>query len=221
MGDRGARAASTREPPVVSDDSLPFVDPPWDAPLDVERALSDIPPESTISGMFFLAVVTAAKTRGTTLPSTRQRYVQFTFYPLTELARLLVEASERFFPERTLRHALRTLGRSSPDAFLASTLGRVTLGSTREVHSAVAAMASGYELNVRPCSVAVLDRGARWTVIRLDNIVHFLDSHHVGNFEGLLRFARVKGVVRIASRSATSADFLLTWDVGKAASITG
>ena len=55
-----------------------------------------------------------------------------------ELARILVEASERFFPERTLRHALRTLGRSSPDAFLASILGRVTLGSTREVHSAVA-----------------------------------------------------------------------------------
>ena len=220
MGDRGAGAASTREPPVVSDDSLPFVDPPWGAPLDVERALSDIPSDSTISGMFFLAIVTAAKTRGIALTSARKRYVQFTFYPLAELARLLVEASETFFPERTLRHALRILGRSSPDAFLASTLGRVTLGSTREAHSAVAAMTNGYELNVRPCSVAVLDRGARWTVIRLDNIVHFLDSHHVGNFEGLLRFAGVKGVVRIASRSATSAEFLLTWDAAKAAPIT-
>jgi uncharacterized protein (TIGR02265 family) len=220
MRDRKAGAGSTKEPPVVSDESLPFVDPPWAAPLDVERALSDIPADSTISGMFFLAVVTAAKTRGITLPSARKRYVQFTFYPLAELARLLVEASERFFPERTLRHALRTLGRSSPDAFLASTLGRVTLGSTREVHSAVAAMANGYEPNVRPCSVAVLDKGARWAVIRLDNIVHFLDSHHVGNFEGLLRFAGFKGVVRIASRSPTSADFLLTWDGAKPASIT-
>jgi hypothetical protein len=81
-------------------------------------------------------------------------------------------------------------------------------------------MANGYELNVRPCSVAVLDKGARWAVIRLDNIVHFLDSHHVGNFEGLLRFAGFKGVVRIASRSPTSADFLLTWDGAKPASIT-
>jgi hypothetical protein len=78
-------------------------------------------------------------------------------------------------------------------------------------------MANGYELNVGPCSVAVLDKGARWTVIRLDNIVHFLDSHHVGNFEGVLRFAGVKGVVRIASRSPTSADFLLTWDAAKPA----
>jgi uncharacterized protein (TIGR02265 family) len=220
MRDRGGGAGSTREPPVVSDESLPFVDPPWNAPLDVERALSDIPADSTISGMFFLAVVTAAEMRGVTLPSARKRYVQFTFYPLIELARLLVEASERFFPERTLRHALRTLGRSSPDAFLASTLGRVTLGSTREAHAAVAAMASGYSLNLRPCSVAVLDKGARWTVVRLDKIVYFLDSHHVGTFEGLLRFAGVKGTVRIARRSPTSADFLLTWDEAKPVSIT-
>jgi len=171
--------------------------------------------------MFFLAVVTAARTRGVTLPSARERYVRFTFYPLAELTRLLVEASERFFPERTLRHALRTLGRSSPDAFLASTLGRVTLGSTREVHAAVAAMANGYELNVRPCSVSVRDNGARWTVVRLDKIVYFLDSHHVGTFEGLLRFAGVKGAVRIASRSPTSADFLLTWDEATPAASSG
>jgi hypothetical protein len=111
MHDRGA--GPTREPPVVSDEGRPFVDPPWDAPLDVERALSDIPSDSKISGMFFVAVVTGAKTRGIALPSARERYVQFTFYPLAEFARLLVEASERFFPERTLRHALRTLGRSS------------------------------------------------------------------------------------------------------------
>jgi hypothetical protein len=87
----------------------------------------------------------------------------------------------------------------------------VTLGSTEGVHPAVAAMASGYELNLRPCRVSTLDSGARWTVLRLDKIVHFLDSHHVGNFEGLLRFAGVRGAVRIASRSPTSADLLLTW----------
>jgi uncharacterized protein (TIGR02265 family) len=208
---RGAGAGSATEPPVMSDANLPFVDPPWDAPLDVARVLSDIPTDSKISGMFFLAVVSGAKTRGIALPSARERYVQFTFYPLAEFARILVEASERFFPERTLRHALRTLGRSSPEAFLASTLGRVTLGSTEGVHPAVAAMANGYELNLRPCHVSTVDSGANWTVVRMDKVVHFLDSHHVGNFEGLLRFAGVRGAVRIASRSPTSADLLLTW----------
>jgi hypothetical protein len=46
----------------------------------------------------------------------------------------------------------------------------------------------------------------------LEKIVYFLDSHHVGTFEGVLRFAGVKGVVRMASFGPASADFLLTWD---------
>jgi uncharacterized protein (TIGR02265 family) len=212
MRDLKAGAVSTKEPPTLSDEGRPFVDPPWDAALDVGRALSGIPGDAKISGMFFVAVVAGAKTRGIALPSARERYVQFTFYPLAELALLLVEASERFFPGRTLRHALRTLGRSSPAAFLSSTLGRVTLGSTEGVHPAVAAMTKAYELNVRPSRVSTLESGARWTVVRLDKIVYFLDSHHVGTFEGILRFAGVKGAVRIASRSPVSADFLLTWD---------
>jgi uncharacterized protein (TIGR02265 family) len=138
--------------------------------------------------------------------------VQFNFYPLAELARLLVEAAERFFPGRTLRHALRTLGRAAPDAFLSSTLGKVTLGSTEGVHAAVAAMANAYELNLRPSRVSVPDSGASWVVVRLDKVLYFLDSHHVGTFEGILRFAGVNGAVRVASRSPASADFLLTWD---------
>jgi uncharacterized protein (TIGR02265 family) len=212
MRDRGVGTVSTREPPTVSDGGRSFVDPPWDAPLDVKRALSDIPVDAKIAGMFFVAVVAGAKARGIMLPSARERYLQFTFYPLAEFARLLIEACERFFPERTLRHALRTLGRSSHDAFLASTLGRVTLGSTQGVHPAVAAMANAYELNVRPSRVSTLEHGARWAVVRLEKIVYFLDSHHVGTFEGVLRFAGVKGVVRIASFGPASADFLLTWD---------
>lgn len=178
----------------------------------MERALSTIPADAKISGMFFVALVTGAKTRGLALPSSRERYVPFNFYPVTELARLLIEAAERFYPERTLRHALRTLGRSAPDAFLSSTLGKVTLGSTAGVHAAVAAMANAYELNLRPSRVSTLESGADWVVIRLDKVVYFVDSHHVGTFEGTLRFAGVKGSVQLASRGNASADFLVTWD---------
>jgi hypothetical protein len=53
--------------------------------------------------------------------------------------------------------------------------------------------------------------GPTWATVRLDKVPYFLDSHHVGTFEGVLRFAGVQGTVRIASRSATSADLLLTW----------
>jgi uncharacterized protein (TIGR02265 family) len=202
----------TKAPPTTSPEGRPFVDPPWNAALDAAKGASLVPAHATISGMFFLAVVSGAKARGVTLPSARERYVQFTFYPVAELARLLVEAAERFYPQRTLRLGLRALGAFAPSAFLASTLGKVTLGSTEGVHAAAAAMANAYELNLRPSRVAILDSGSNWTIVRLEDLHYFLDSHHVGVFEGTLRHAGVKGIVQIASRTPASADFLLRWE---------
>jgi hypothetical protein len=60
--------------------------------------------------------------------------------------------------------------------------------------------------------VSTLDSGPDWAVVRLDKVFYFVDSHHVGSFEGILRFAGVKGTVRIASRGSASADLLLAWD---------
>jgi hypothetical protein len=48
-------------------------------------------------------------------------------------------------------------------------------------------------------------------VVRIDRVPYFLDSHHVGTFEGVLRHERTEGTVKIASRSTTSADLLLSW----------
>jgi uncharacterized protein (TIGR02265 family) len=209
MVDRGS--AGNKAPP-TSYEGRPFVDPPWDAPIDVERALAIIPADSTISGMFFSYLVGAAKAKNHVLPSARDRYLAFNFYPVAELARLVIEAAPLFFPGRSLRFALRTLGRHSPDAFLSSTLGKVTLGSTEGVHAAFAAIANAYELNLRPSRVAIVDRGPTWAVVRIDKVFYFLDSHHVGTFEGIFKFAGVNGTVRIASRSASSADLQLSWD---------
>jgi uncharacterized protein (TIGR02265 family) len=116
--------------PATSSDGRPFVEPPWDAALDATRAIAAVPTDATISGMFFAALVAGAKARNVSLPSARERYTPFHFYPVADLSRLLVEASDRFFPGRPLRQALRTLGRAGPAALLSSTLGKVTLGST-------------------------------------------------------------------------------------------
>jgi uncharacterized protein (TIGR02265 family) len=200
----------------MSSEGRPFVDPPWEAPLDVERVLAGISPDAKISGMFFASVVAGAKMRNLVLSSARDRYVPFNFYPVADFARLLVEAAQRFFAgRRSLRHALRSLGRAAPDAFLSSTLGKVTLGSTAGVHAAVAAMANAYELNLRPSRVSTLDSGPDWVTVRLDKVSYFLDSHHVGTFEGTLRFAGVKGSVQIATRGSASADLLLVWGPGQ------
>ena len=205
------RSAGSRVPPSHSEDGRPFVDPPWEAPVDVDRCLAGIPADATISGMFFTYLIAAAKAMGTPLPSAGDRYLAFKFYPVSDLARLVLEAIPLLFPGRPLRQALRVLGRRAPDAFLSSTLGKVTLGSALDAHASIAAIAGAYEVNLRPSRVAVLDKGPRWATVRVDKVHYFLDSHHVGTFEGVLKHAGAEGAVRIASRSPSSADLLLEW----------
>lgn len=189
----------------------PFLSPPWDAPLDAEAAVAAIPETATISGMFLSPLVTGAQKRGIVLKSARERYVGFTFYPLREHARLLLEVCARMYPDRPLRQVLRKLGRGAPSALLASTLGKVVLGSVEGPHDVIAAMAKAYPLNARPSRVTVIESTRGRSVVRLEDIFYFLDSHHVGAFEGVLNFAKVEGQVLIAKRGRASADLLLEW----------
>jgi uncharacterized protein (TIGR02265 family) len=161
--------------------------------------------------MFLAPLAQEAVRRGTQLPSARERYLPFSFYPLREHARLLVETCQRLYPDRSLRQGLRKLGRGAPQALVASTLGKVVLGSAHGVHEIIAAMAKAYPLNARPSSVTVLEAASGRSVVRLDDIYYFLDCHHVGAFEGVLNYARTGGTVRICSRSRSSADLLLEW----------
>ncbi len=188
-----------------------FVDPPWSRPLDPMAVLQTIPASSTIAGMFFLAALEGARRRGVTLSPSRDRYLRFGFYPLAEFVPLLVEAAKKFYPERSLREALRAIGHAGPAAFSASVLGKVTLGAAEGVHAAVRAIASTYAINVPGSRCDVLESSQRSAIVGLRDVYHFLDSHHVGVFEGTLNYAGVSGRVRIASQNATSADLLLEW----------
>ncbi|HTQ02987.1 MAG TPA: DUF2378 family protein [Polyangiaceae bacterium] len=188
-----------------------FIEPPWSRPLDPMTVLHAVPASSTIAGMFFLAALEGAKRRGLTLSPARERYLRFGFYPLGEFVPLLVEAARKFYPDRSLREALRAVGQAGPAAFSASVLGKVTLGAAEGVHAAVGAIASTYAINVPGSRCDVLESSPRRTIVGLRDVHHFLDSHHVGVFEGTLQYAGVKGSVRIASHGATSADLLLEW----------
>jgi uncharacterized protein (TIGR02265 family) len=191
-----------------------FVEPPWDAPLDAQEEIARVPEDATISGMFLAPLALEAGRQGVPLPSARDRYVPFKFYPLREHCRLLVEMCERLFGDRPLRQGLRKLGRGAPAALVASTLGKVVLGSAEGVDQVVSAMAKAYPLNARPSRVTVLETMPGRAVVRLEDVHYFLDSHHVGTFEGALKFAGVAGRVLIASQSRTCADLLLEWSAG-------
>jgi hypothetical protein len=188
-----------------------FTEAPWGAPLDVEACVAAMPESATISGMFLLALQRQAEREGYALPSARDRYVPFRFYPLREHAALLVETCERRFPRLSLRQGLRKLGRGAPGALLTSTLGKVVLGAAEGVPETVRAMADAYPLNAKPSRVTIREQGPGRIVVRLEDIHYFLDCHHVGTFEGVLRHAGVDGTVRLHMHAPAVADMLLTW----------
>lgn len=152
-----------------------------------------------------------AKKRGVTRQFPRERYVAFNLYPLREHARWLIDTANEVFPEKPTREALRKLGRAAANAFVASTLGKVTLGAAEGVHDIVTAFAKGYELNMQPGSAVIVDSQPRRIVVRVDEVHHFLDCHHVGAFEGAMNRADIRGRVTIAMRGTASADLLLEW----------
>jgi len=191
---------------------MEFAEPPWAAPLDAARVIAAVPASATIAGMFFLALAEGAERRQMLLEMPRARYLPFGFYPVKEFAPLLVKAAGLFHPERSLREGLRRIGRVGPAAFLGSTLGRVTLGASEGVHQIVLAIAKTYAINIRPSRCGVLESQPRSMVVCLDDVCYFLDSHHVGVFEGTLDFAGVQGRVLIHRRSDTAADLRLDWD---------
>ena len=188
-----------------------FEEPPWTAPLDAEVEIRALPPTAQVRGVMIAPMFAAAKKRGTAASTARERYLSFTLYPLHEHVRLLVDSCEASFPELPLRQGLRKLGRGASDAFGASTLGKVTLGAAQGVHDIVTAFAKGYELNLQPGRASVIESGPRRIVVSLEEVHYFLDSHHVGAFEGVLKRAGVRGRVSIARRGRAAADLLLAW----------
>jgi len=188
-----------------------FVEPLWMAPLDCDAALAAIPSTATISGMFIAPLVVEAKRLGVVLPSARERYLPFQFYPLVEHARVMLETCARIYPNVPIRFALRKLGRGAPKALVTSTLGKVVLASAEGVHDVVDAMAKAYPLNARPSKVTVVERAPGRVIVRLEELHYFIDSHHVGAFEGAMKYAGAEGRVLIAPRGKASADFLLEW----------
>jgi uncharacterized protein (TIGR02265 family) len=187
-----------------------FVEPPWDAPLDGERELLAIPESALVRGLLIAPMIAENKRRGIARQPPRPRYVTFNQYPLRELARVMLDHCHDVFPDLPLRTALRKIGRAAATAFVGSTVGKVTLGSAEGIHDVVAAFAKGYELSLQPGSATVIEQSAKHMIVTLDQVYHFIDSHHIGAFEGALKRAGVRGKITIAARPP-SADLLLEW----------
>jgi uncharacterized protein (TIGR02265 family) len=208
----GSLAPPCRLADLVAMSSADFHAPTWDAPFDAESAIAAIPETATLTGTFLAAVADEAKARGLPLPSARDRYLGFKPYPLREHARLLVEAARAFWPEASIRVGLRSLGRAAPATLVRSLSGRVVFGSAEGVHEALRAMAKSYSIHMKPGSMEIEALDARRAVARLRQIYTFLDPHHVGVLEGVMKFSGVKGTVKLRALGPTSADLLCEWE---------
>lgn len=185
--------------------------PPWDEPLDAAALIHAIPSFATMTGLFLQAIVDRTRASGAHLAS-REHYVAFRRYPLREHATLLVDAARALWPGEPLRSGLRRIGRGAPRALVHSIVGRVVLGSADGPDAMLEAMARSYAIHTSPGDVEVIKVAPRQVVVRLREIHHFADSHHVGVFEGVLRLAAVRdGRVRVHRYSRTDADLLCEW----------
>lgn len=191
-----------------------FRAPSADAPLDVEQVLRAIPANATMTGLFLAAVVREAARVNVRLPSARERYGSFRPYPLREHAELLVQAAQALWPTLPIRTSLRKLGRGAPRTLVQSMVGRVVLGSVEGPMEILRAMAKSYPIHSQPGTLEVVELAPGRAVVRMQEIHHFLDSHHVGVFEGVLRWAQVQGTVRIHPYSRVDADLLCEWKAG-------
>ena len=192
-------------------DPSEFVEPPWDAPLDTGAVLSRISESATIAGFYTEPLVREARRIGKLPSSARERYIAFRFYPLREHVQMLIECAGLMFPALPIRQGLRKLGRAAPGALLQSTLGKVVFGSAEGARQALDAIARTYAINVRPSSAEVVDASPTSAIVRVRGAPFFLDSHHVGVFEGTMTFAGVRGSVKVRMLGMDDADFLCDW----------
>lgn len=190
-----------------------WLDPPWYAPLDADACVRAIPESASMTGMFLQAVQDVARGRNVAVGSGRERYTAFNRYPLREHCQLLIEVGRAVYPRASLREALRKLGRGAPETLVNSLIGRVVLGSVEGPVATLRAMAKSYMLHMSPGTLEVVELDERSAVVRLNEIYNFLDCHNVGVFEGVLRYAGVRGRVRIHSHSPFEADLLCEWEV--------
>lgn len=190
-----------------------FVEPSWDAPLDIEATIAAVPETATVKGMFFHAPLQQAKrVRGVAI--TDKRFVGFKDYAVREHMRVLADCAGAVHPNSPTREGLRRLGRDAYDTFAASMVGRVVMSVTaRQWEGVVKVVGRAYSVvgNTSAASVETLGEGE--THIRVTGVWNFPDCYHVGILEAAMRAHEVSGVVKLCAHAQDSYTYELTWRV--------
>ena len=184
---------------------------PWDEPLDALDALHRIRPRATIAGVFTGPMARVAAQYGIRLPRPWSAYRLQGQYPLREHVTLLIDVTRTLFPDVSLRRGLYKMGKAAVEPYLESMLGKVTVGATEDPELVLRATGQSYGINLPGSSVTVeaFQRGE--CRVSLQHVPYFLDSHHVGLFEQMLRRCGLRTETDIAMLGDDSAMYRIRW----------
>lgn len=186
--------------------------PDWDAPLAVDDYVRATPKGAKIKGLFVEAVAEACRAKGLPLATARERYLAFNDYPLVEHLRVLADGAAALFPDRSLRRGLRSIGRSAYSTLVQSTFGKVVFGGGAvEMRPSIDAILRAYAVTMPSGKIDIIDSTPSSVTLRMTAIYTFLDSHHVGIFEGLAYACGVHAEVRVRLASLVAGDVRVTW----------
>ncbi len=204
--------------PAASDPSTSaFHDPDFAAPVDLDGHLALLPPRATGKGMFFAALLAlGARMRPgldlCTLASVPlRRYIPFRDYPMDEYLRLEVTTAGAVYRGVPLGEGMRRLGWTALDSLLGSHVGKTVFGILgRDVELLLLHTPKIYDLTLNFGRVFAEKVSRGRFLVHASGMPIFLETYHVGVFEGALRHCRVPGRVRIAASGLEDATFEVT-----------
>ncbi len=187
-----------------------FVRPNFSLPIDLAAQKRLIQPGATVKGMQLQALVDECKKHGVAIGT--RKYTSFREYPGEELLDLLVATAEGLWPGQPIREGLRRVGRIAYPTLYRSLVGKVVFGAlARDVHRIWGVVSKGYELSGSTGSATLLELHENHAIVRLEGIYSFVDSWHVGIFEGAVELYEAEPEVLVKMTTFTSADFLVRW----------
>lgn len=174
-----------------------FVEPRWDAPFDAEAEIDAAPSNALVRGMFFDFAVDRAK-RATNRSVASESRVAFLQYSMRDYMRLLVECSRAAFPDVTAREGLRRMGAHLYDDFLETMVGRAIFSVAGKRFDRIGALApKAYLASYEPCEVRTTVVAEKLFHVRFEPMHVFLDTFHLGAWEGAARFCGTQAKIRV------------------------
>ena len=197
--------------PMTPPDLSAFLEPNWNAPLDVDAHIAKIPADASIKGMFFQDAIETAKRLSGTSPAARN-YISFKSYPMREFVRVLADSARAAYPALSTRQGIRRLGSTVYPTLVDSMVGKVLFSiAEKSIRRALELTPRAYEITVSPGNAKLTWVEEGRAVLHLEHLWNFPGTYHVGIFEGAISAFEATGSVKVKQHSEHEAELLVTW----------